>query len=622
MLRIPTVKVDKRTLERFTIEALDTRAQIMMCNILFGHFVIAILLAFWHRTFVEAFIIGAPATFVPWFLATKAPAAPLTRCVTGAAMMVFSALFIHQAHGLSEAHFHVFAALAILSGYRDWKVILTAAGTIAVHHLTFGIASALGAPIYVYTTQMNAILLTLIHAAFVIMESAILIKVVVEGRAEWEYAVDMNRIGAALRGIDSERLAKYKPANGGLQTLDYVMSHIVDRVQETMQVGERMQQISAEIETHLSQIKGRCDVTEVSIVEVVERVTDLRTHFQEETRALAELESAARHVATQADNIQVASQSQLVSVAEAKKRLDEVQKSAGNSFKVASEARQFAGEVVLSSNHEAEAIANSVNQAAQATTELRTFADQIQSFVSAIQGIASQTSLLSLNAAIEAARAGDAGRGFGVVADEVRKLSERSASQAKEIEACVASMVNQINLVSELMSGSEKNVGAQRAIANSMTKIVGSFEKLAESFAAVTEESSNAQELARQLHAPFNAVHQNAESNCDTTSDLSAASEELLANIAECANAIPKLERSVASIDKTAKETRGSLLAVIQEANDSSELSCLGVESANRQQFELSILHDGFRAVIGDNNPNSNKDSLEASHTIQLSKAA
>ena len=142
-------------------------------------------LAPWYGTWTEALTIGLPAFGVTAWLVATHSGARVTRCAIAAALMIFTALHIHQTHGMIEMHFGVFVLLAFLLVYRDWVPIAVAAGVIAIHHLAFDFAQRQGQPVWVFARDTGSYIV-LLHAAYVIFETALLAWISVRLRSESE----------------------------------------------------------------------------------------------------------------------------------------------------------------------------------------------------------------------------------------------------------------------------------------------------------------------------------------------------------------------------------------------------------------------------------------------------
>jgi methyl-accepting chemotaxis protein len=270
-------------------------------------------------------------------------------------------------------------------------------------------------------------------------------------------------------------------------------------------------------------------------------ISQIATTSTQVASASSELNSTAERIATGAEEVAA----QAATVATAGEEMSATSGDIAQNCQMAAEGAQRASQsatngadVVERTVHVMGQIAEKVQESAKTVESLGERSDQIGAIIGTIEDIADQTNLLALNAAIEAARAGEQGRGFAVVADEVRALAERTTRATKEIgemikaiqretKGAVSAMEQGVHQVEEGTIEAAKSGDALRDILEQVNDVATQVNQIAtaaeEQTATTSEISNNMQQITQVVQDTASGAHQSA----TAASQLFGNAEEL-----------------------------------------------------------------------------------------------
>ncbi|MFD2168895.1 methyl-accepting chemotaxis protein [Tumebacillus lipolyticus] len=285
------------------------------------------------------------------------------------------------------------------------------------------------------------------------------------------------------------------------------------------------------------------------------------------SRGAQETSVAAEQVTQAIDAVAVGSDSQNDSLQRANDRLSTAIRSLEQIQKRASELSQRAEEVdeaVLvgrrtmdKTRTEMNSIHQQVVQTAETMNRLGKQSQRVGHIVDLIAGIAGQTNLLALNAAIEAARAGEQGRGFAVVADEVRKLAEQSGKAAEEIVTLIREMRDQVD---ESIEGMQQGLTAVSAGSAAVEEAEHAFGLVSSGLTVVTSEISQVHRLTDEateeavgVEGEFQSIAAVAEQTAASSEEVAASVEEQSATLATLSDSMNELAMLADELNKAVK---------------------------------------------------------------------
>ncbi len=304
------------------------------------------------------------------------------------------------------------------------------------------------------------------------------------------------------------------------------------KVAERVAAGDLSQNLESSRQDELGQLQRAMQSMTVGLRELIGGISDGVTQIAsaaEELSAVTEQTSAGvNSQKVETDQVATAMNEMTATVQEVARNAEEASEAAVAADQQAREGDKVVGEAIA----QIERLAQEVGNSTEAMGDLKRESDKIGSVLDVIKSVAQQTNLLALNAAIEAARAGEAGRGFAVVADEVRSLAQRTQKSTEEIEELIVGLQNGTQQVATIMDNS-------RTLTDSSVELTrragGSLASITRTVSAIQSMNQQIAAAAEQQSAVAEEINRSVLNVRDVSEQTSAASEETAASSIELA---------------------------------------------------------------------------------------
>ena len=346
----------------------------------------------------------------------------------------------------------------------------------------------------------------------------------------------------------------------GFNSFTYSISVLIRKIKESAQ---SIKDVSAQLSDNSAEINTSVTMTEQAI-------RDMNSSITEQSHSITSVNNAVGQVAEKSDNLtsEIDTQNSLIITSSG-----DIEDVISNFFDITRNTEEMTnavGKIVNASRTSTDALKNSVDMIQEVQHESGALLEMNE----VISTVASQTNLLAMNAAIEAAHAGESGKGFAVVADEIRKLAETTSKQARESSESLKSIQGKINAISA------SSLDVEKSFEDTISEISSFSERMTDLAGTVSEQGDKAKRILGQLTnikdstgkvkdsaAQIASVTTQVAHNCGTLSQMQTAVDTGVQSCAAASEVLSSASKNITRISELAEKSVRTLTDAVSMFN-------------------------------------------------------